>query len=502
MGSTTAGNSGRSGAPTLFVRLPLTRFLLGWLGRLFGGAVAVLFRHPGSLFGIVSSAAAGGLLVRKASPLVVVAALFALVSLLGLWRAVGERSFHRCVAWPLRSARRQSRVYRRRWAQAMVATGLAVHMDGVRHLPRLVRVRSTGSIDLVSVAALTGQLLEDFAAVGDRLAQAFGAQECRVKADPRHADRLVLSFLIRDPLAVAVAPFAAADPPELMALPLARQEDEMVYGLRLLGTHLLLVGATGAGKSSVVWAMIHSLAPGISAGLVALWVIDPKGGMELAAGRRLYARFCYGDSGADDSQDIGYAELLEDAVAVMRDRQAKLRGVTRLHQPSADDPLIVVVIDELAALTSYVMDRDAKKRVGSALSLLLSQGRAVGVTVVAALQDPRKEVLPARDLFPTRIGLRMVEAEQVDMVLGAGARARGARCDRIPESLAGVGYVAVDGVNEAVRVRFSFVTDSDIQATVEQHNTRLEVDDVVPQPPSEPDETATEPCVVVGGSAT
>jgi DNA segregation ATPase FtsK/SpoIIIE, S-DNA-T family len=78
-------------------------------------------------------------------------------------------------------------------------------------------------------------------------------------------------------------------------------------------------------------------------------------------------------------------------------------GVTRLHEPSLDEPLIVVMVDELASLTAYLTDREAKKRISAALSLLLSQGRAVGVLVVAVLQDPRKDVLPARDLFPTRI---------------------------------------------------------------------------------------------------
>ena len=36
----------------------------------------------------------------------------------------------------------------------------------------------------------------------------------------------------------------------------------------------------------------------------------------------------------------------------MRERQDRLRGVTRLHTPSTDEPLIVVLIDELAALTA------------------------------------------------------------------------------------------------------------------------------------------------------
>jgi S-DNA-T family DNA segregation ATPase FtsK/SpoIIIE len=47
-------------------------------------------------------------------------------------------------------------------------------------------------------------------------------------------------------------------------------------------------------------------------------------------------------------------------------------------------------------LTAYVVDRDAKKRIAAALALLLSQGRAVGITVVAAVQDPRKEVVDLR----------------------------------------------------------------------------------------------------------
>ena len=49
----------------------------------------------------------------------------------------------------------------------------------------------------------------------------------------------------------------------------------------------------------------------------------------------------------------------------------------------------------------------------------------MGVVVVAALQDPRKEVLlPFRDLIPTRIALALVEAEQTDLVLGRSARVR------------------------------------------------------------------------------
>ena len=115
------------------------------------------------------------------------------------------------------------------------------------------------------------------------------------------------------------------------------------------------------------------------------------------------------------------------------------------------------------------VDRDLKRRIHAALSLLCSQGRAAGYLVVAALQDPRKDVLPFRDLFPTRIALRLTEPEQVDLVLGDGARDRGAACDRIPRALPGVGYVRLDDDPDPVRVRIAYVTDSDIAETCDRY---------------------------------
>jgi S-DNA-T family DNA segregation ATPase FtsK/SpoIIIE len=96
------------------------------------------------------------------------------------------------------------------------------------------------------------------------------------------------------------------------------------------------------------------------------------------------------------------------------------------------------------------------------LGLLLSQGRAVGVSVIAAVQDPSKDVLPIRQLFSIRVGLRMTESSQTTMVLGAGAREAGAVCDHIPTSTPGVGYVCIDGTSEPARVRAFHVTDPDI----------------------------------------
>jgi S-DNA-T family DNA segregation ATPase FtsK/SpoIIIE len=224
----------------------------------------------------------------------------------------------------------------------------------------------------------------------------------------------------------------------------------------LFGTQVLVVGATGAGKGSVIWSIIRALAGGVGTGLVQLWGLDPKGGMELGMGRPLFTRLA--------SEDYPVmARLLEEAAELARDRAARLAGQTRQHEPSLAEPVIVLVIDELANLTAYLTDRHLKDRIKAALGVVLTQGRAVGVHVVAAIQDPRKEVLPFRDLFPTRIGLRLAEEAQVDMTLGDGMRDRGALCDRIPQTQPGVGYVVLDGDPTPMRVRFTYLSDDGIK---------------------------------------
>jgi S-DNA-T family DNA segregation ATPase FtsK/SpoIIIE len=105
--------------------------------------------------------------------------------------------------------------------------------------------------------------------------------------------------------------------------------------------------------------------------------------------------------------------------------------------------------------------------------------------VIAAVQDPSKDVLGARQLFPTRIGLRLTEPSQVTMVLGDSARDRGGLCDQIPEGLPGVGYVAQDGTTELVKVRAFHVTDADLDHLASRYRppTSADTDDATPGPP-------------------
>jgi S-DNA-T family DNA segregation ATPase FtsK/SpoIIIE len=164
--------------------------------------------------------------------------------------------------------------------------------------------------------------------------------------------------------------------------------------------------------------------------------------------------------------------MLEDAVSEMQSRAASFAGKHREHTPTAEQPFTVILVDEVAFLTAYLPDKQLRDRVKAALATLTTQGRAVGFAVVAALQDPRKEVMSIRNLFPDRIAMRLDEPEQVDMVLGDGARDRGAAADLIstdPATGAGVAYVRLQNDPDPVRVRAAWVTDADIQAMTAQY---------------------------------
>jgi S-DNA-T family DNA segregation ATPase FtsK/SpoIIIE len=374
---------------------------------------------------------------------------------LRIWRPAW---FSRLVTVPARSRWRWW-FYRRHWHAVMSITGLAPRYQGRIVVPVLRRVQITGCTDRVMVRLVSGQAPADFAAQAEGIAHGFGAHLCRVRTSRPGA--VVLELVRRDALADPIPAQPIPEVTDLRALPVGRREDGRLLELRLHGTHLLIAGATGAGKGSWLWSLVRALLPAMAAGLVRVWACDPKL-MELAFGRALFER--YGKYAADPA-DI--AALLEDAVADMQARAARFAGRQRDHNPTGEHPFVVVLVDEIAFLTAYQADRKLRERILAALATLTTQGRAVGYCIVAALQDPRKEVLNIRNLFPDKIALRLDEPAQVDMVLGDGARDRGAACDQIssdPRIGAGVAFVRLEAVPDPVRVRAAFVSDDDIRA--------------------------------------
>jgi S-DNA-T family DNA segregation ATPase FtsK/SpoIIIE len=321
-------------------------------------------------------------------------------------------------------------------------------------------VRAEGWRDRVRVRMVKGQAPEQWELHASGLAHSFRAQSCRVRV--HRPGRLELDLVHRDPLIRPVPLPELADDAgavDLKRVPVGRTETGKPWRVRLLGTHLLTVGASGAGKGSLLWSTLWALAPLIRTGQVQVVGIDPKGGMELGQAPEVFHRVAF-DNGPDA------VALLEDLAATVKDRAARYRGRRRAWSPATGDPFLLFVVDELADVIAYQPDKQLRDRAARAVQAITSQGRAPGVCVLGLVQDPRKEVIAFRHLFSTRIAMRLDETAQVDMVLGDGVRERGATAHEISEHTPGVAWAKEDGRREPFRARAFHVTDTDLDTLV------------------------------------
>lgn len=417
---------------------------------------------------------------------VVVLAIAALV----VWGRVRPASFDRHVRDRL-VGRVHKRQLRRSWSEWAAACKLDRIVDGEHTVPRLRRVRWRQGTLSAEPVLLAGQSVDDYDRAAERLRTAAKARRLRVRPNAQvtgcvlvwsFGDHLTRSFEIE--LAAADAPATSRD------VYVGCSEDGQPW-LIDIARSTLVAGATGSGKASVMWSTIFGLGPAIRARVVEVHGVDLKGGMELGMGRAMFARYATTPGQA--------VVLLEEAAAAMQQRAGELAGSTRQHVASKDRPLVVVVVDELASVVAYVRDRDLRTRAEAALSLLLSQGRAVGYVVWGFVQDPRRDVVGMRNLFPRRIGLRLDTAEEVVMVLGEGATAAGAACHRIPPETPGVGYVIDEG-GRPVKVRAPLVSDDALKIAAHRFAAPIQTPVIVPEEPERPRRRQRESVATVGRS--
>jgi DNA segregation ATPase FtsK/SpoIIIE, S-DNA-T family len=367
---------------------PFWIIALAHLVRLVAWLVRMIIRHP-------AAAAALAVLVfmwLTTTWVGVVGLVVWAVLVLAIWWHFWPSSFTRWAAAPVRNKWR-AWFYRRRWAGVMAISGVAPWYQGRIWLPLLGKVAATRYVDRVQVRLVSGQSTDDFAKRANNLAHGFGALLCRVRS--ARSGAVVLEFVRRDALAAIIPALPVHPHPDLRALPVGKREDGLPWLVRLHGTHVLVAGATGARKASLLWGLVRAMLPLMRDGLVRVLAADPKL-MELANGRVIFDTH-----GAYAADPAAIAIMLEAAVADMQARAAAFAGHQRDHTPTREHPFTVIVVDEVAFLTAYQPDRKLRERIMNALATLTTQGRAVGYSVVAALQDPRKDVLTVRNLSPT-----------------------------------------------------------------------------------------------------
>ena len=185
-----------------------------------------------------------------------------------------------------------------------------------------------------------------------------------------------------------------------------------LYADLLNQTHLLIAGATGAGKSTVVNGMIHAALKD-SPAKIGFIFIDPKG-TELDEYKHLPHTLLYADASNDpkDKPMQACVKALEYAMQLYRTRTAEMKR-RKLRMYDGSD--IYVIIDELM----QPMTR-AKREFMPILQDLLSLARCARLHVVACTQSPIAAVIPTplKCNFSSRLALRTVSAQDSRNIIG------------------------------------------------------------------------------------
>jgi S-DNA-T family DNA segregation ATPase FtsK/SpoIIIE len=423
--------------------------------------LAWLCRHP--LFLLVPATIVTGLVLL--GPIVTGSIVGGLVLAVVSWRRGHPPSFDRFLGPRLRSTRRRWTAYAGgRWAGVLAECDLVREnrRTGQVTVPRVLRVRSsTPSIDTVYVRMARGQDLRTWTERAEALADALLAHRVAIT----RIKPAVLAVVVERVMPfdrVIPAPEIPADTTDVDfdALDVGESEYGGPFTIRLPGKHFLTAGASGSGKGSLIWSPLCALGPAIRDGLVRVHMIDLKGGVETRRGARLFHRYATTAREAID--------LLTDARDEMKVRQAAMDG-DRTLTVSRETPLNVIMIDEMAMLTAYGERGDVREAL-RLLAEILTQARATLTTVMGYVQEPTKDVVDVRELFTTRVCLGVTSAAHVDMVLGDGARERGALADQIPgdPAHAGIGFVIDTGSRLPVRFRAAYVDDHEIDELVER----------------------------------
>ena len=350
----------------------------------------------------------------------------------------------------------------------------------------------------------SGTKLSKIASLSDDLAMALAAQKVRIVAPIPGKARVGFELPNKHRQMVSLREILEDERwhESKAALPVAFGKDiagQPVYGDLAKMPHLLVAGATGAGKSVGLNVMLASLLMKRTPDDVRLLMIDPKV-VELAvfdgiphmllpvvtdmkkaslalrwAVDEMERRYqLFADAGArnittynERVDKVIRGELAPEKLSPKKHNKQRLTGADGedvyadpVDGERADEipmptrlPYVVVVVDEFADLMMV-----AAKDVEAAIARLAQKARAAGIHVILATQRPSVDVITGmiKANFPSRIAFKVSQREDSKTILGRiGA-----------EHLLGAGDMLMipPGASDLKRVHSAFISEDEVQA--------------------------------------
>lgn len=225
--------------------------------------------------------------------------------------------------------------------------------------------------------------------------------------------------------------------------------------------HMLIAGATGAGKSCCINSLIISLLYKASPEEVRLIMVDPKR-VELS----VYAgipHLMLDEIICDVDKAI---RALNWAIAEMQRRieylsQLRYRDIDEYNQNCEKEgyekmPRIVLIVDELADLMAQ-----GKKAVEDAINRIARLARAVGIHLILATQRPSVDVVSGtiKNNLPSRVAFKVTSLPDSRTILDAGGA----------EKLLGNGdlFYMTPKIATPIRMQGAFISNSEVKSVVE-----------------------------------
>lgn len=233
-----------------------------------------------------------------------------------------------------------------------------------------------------------------------------------------------------------------------------------LYSEFLNQTHLLVAGATGSGKSTVVNGMMHA-AMFQSPAKVGFILIDPKG-CELDEYANLPHTICYANKLQDCVSALQYGlQLVHTRLADMKRRKIRMY----------DGSDIYIIIDELMILMTRV-----KREVLPILQDILSIARCTKIHIVCCTQSPIVAVLPTvlKCNFDSRLALRTATAQDSRNIIGISG------CEHFPNPrIDGIAYGYYRRGGDMDVYNLPRIDDNERQRLINHWTTRKSIFDIL-----------------------